>query len=255
MIKLGYQPGNSVIHRLYPLTKLAWLLSITSLAFFLSSGIRVVLLAAILFTLLMVLYAGVWRVRGFRFACITALMLFILYLLFDKSGPAVAGDPVHLFSITLGGLDSGLVFSGRFLAIIFVSYLFVLTTDPSSLAYALMKFGVPYRFGFMLVTALRLAPLLEEEGRTIYRAQLVRGVRYDKGGLRKMIILIRQFLTPLLITALSRADKLVISMEGRGFGKTKQRTFHRQTHPTGRDFIAIILLLLTIPLFLLGGRF
>jgi energy-coupling factor transport system permease protein len=116
-----------------------------------------------------------------------------------------------------------------------------------------MKLGLPYRFGFMLVTALRLAPILEEEGQTIYKAQLVRGIRYDTGGIKKWILIVQQFMTPLLISALRRADKLVFSMEGRGFGKYTTRTFRNQSSPTSLDLImSIILTLLFTTLILLN---
>jgi len=51
----------------------------------------------------------------------------------------------------------------RFLNIIGASYLFVATTDPNRLAYALMQAGLPYRYGFMLITALRFIPLFQLE--------------------------------------------------------------------------------------------
>ena len=130
---------------------------------------------------------------------------------------------------------SGLSYSGRFLAIVFMSYLFVLTTDPSDLAYALMNFGLPYRFGFMLVTALRLAPVMEDEGLTIYRAQLARGIRYDVANPKKFLLLVQQFMLPLLISAIRRADKLVFSMEGRGFGAHTKRTFRKRPSMTNND--------------------
>jgi energy-coupling factor transport system permease protein len=100
-----------------------------------------------------------------------------------------------------------------------------------------MSIGLPYRFGFMFVTALRLAPILEGEGRTIYQAQLVRGIQYDRRGIGNVIRLSQQFLTPLLIGALRRADKLVFSMEGRGFGQYPSRTFRRQQSPSATDII------------------
>ncbi len=66
----------------------------------------------------------------------------------------------------------------RFLDVVLLSYLFVLTTEPNLLAYGLMQVGLPYRFGFALVTALRLVPVFEKEGETVYRAQLARGIAY-----------------------------------------------------------------------------
>jgi energy-coupling factor transport system permease protein len=169
-----------------------------------------------------------------------------MYILFEKSGDLIATTRFPLVNITTGGLVSGAIFSGRFLSVVFLSYLFVLTTEPSDLAYALMKAGLPYRWGFMFVTALRLAPIMEEEGRIIYRAQLARGIQYDRNNLKKLLLYIQQFMSPLLIVALRRVDKLVFSMEGRGFGKNAHRSFYRSISPTYLDLLAITSLIITL---------
>ena len=178
MHKLGYQQGESIIHRLYPLTKLAWLF-LSSIMIFLFNGYILWIITALLLIILHIIQPGIWNTRGFRLAVITGLFLLILYLVFEKSGRLIFDPGMASLKITSGGLDTGLRFSGRFLSIIFLSYIFILTTEPGHLAYALMKIGLPYRYGFMMVTALRLAPVLENEAQTIYRAQLARGVKYD----------------------------------------------------------------------------
>ena len=235
MHKLSYQPGNSLIHQLYPLTKFAWLLAGTVIVFIIQDGWLLMMTALFFTTVLAFINSEIWRIRGFRFAFLTGVGLFVLYLMFEKSGRVLLDPGINLLRITSEGVSMGLRFSGRFLAIIMMSYIFILTTDPSDLAYALMKIGLPYRYGFMLVTALRLAPVLEDEGRTIYQAQLVRGIRYDQANPRKVILLAQQFMTPLLISALRRADKLVFSMEGRGFGAQPTRTFRKRPIPTRFD--------------------
>lgn len=236
MSKLSYQPGLTFFHRLYPLSKLFWLALSTLFVFILQSGAVLISLAFICLILLTLIHPAIWRVRGFRFAFLTGILLLLLYLLFEKSGPVFWDPGIKQLQFTAGGLKLGLQVSGRFLTIVFLSYLFILTTDPNSLAYSLMRAGLPYRFGFMLVTALRLAPILEDEGRTIYQAQLVRGVRYDRGGIRRWYLLSRQFLLPLLVSALTRADRLVFSMEGRNFGRFKTRTFRSEMKLTAQDF-------------------
>lgn len=243
MHKLSYQPGTSLVHRLYPVTKLAWLLAASALLFLLTNSILLVFSASLFMGILYWINPDIWRIRGFRFAFFTGLTLLILHILFYKEGQ-VLFDPgvADLFVITTGGLEMGLRFSSRFMAIISLSYIFVLTTEPSDLAYALMKMGLPYRFGFMLVTALRLAPLLEQEGKTIYQAQLVRGVRYDRDQIKKVFLLVQQFMAPLLISALRRADKLVFSMEGRGFGRYPVRTFRTRTSASYLDILISILI-------------
>jgi energy-coupling factor transport system permease protein len=252
MHKLSYHPGSTAIHKLYPATKLLWLLAASFLVFLTQNGIFLISMAGLLLILLLSVQPQVFQVRGFRFAFIIGSFLFLLYVLFDKSGRTLVPNGTRFFEITLGGIEAGLQFSGRFLTIVFLSYLFVITTNPSDLAYALMKLGLPYRLGFMLVTALRLAPLMEEEGRTIYRAQLVRGVRYDQRSFKRLLLLIRQFLSPLLISALRRADKLVFSMEGRGFGQYPHRTFRRRAQPTWRDSLALVFLVLFAALIILN---
>lgn len=255
MHKLAFHPGTSLAHRLYPLTKFAWLLAGTILLFVIHDG-RLMMVSAVIFgSLVKFVYKEIWHLRGFRLTLFTGLALFVLYLLFEKSGQVVFDPGVELFKLTSGGVLLGLRFSGRFLAIVFMSYLFILTTDPSDLAYALMKLGLSYRYGFMLVTALRLAPVMEDEGLTIYRAQLARGIRYDQASLRKFFLLVQQFMTPLLISALRRADKLVFSMEGRGFGAHSKRTFRKRPSATNLDlFLSFCLILYFGALLLINYR-
>jgi energy-coupling factor transport system permease protein len=120
----------------------------------------------------------------------------------------------------------------------------VLTTEPNDLALALMRAGLPYRYGFTLITALRLVPTFEQEGQIVYNAQLARGVRYDIKSPRRFMTLVRQFLLPLLVSALGKVDSLSVSMEGRCFGKYRTRTFLRELHATWRDGLALGLLVL-----------
>ncbi len=228
MYKLSYIPGSSLVHRSYALTKFIWLLLGSVFVFTINTGWILFLFGILLNTSLFWINNRIWRVRGYRFVILTGLFLIILYLFFDKSGQLFFQTDMALFSFTTGGLSSGMRISGRYLSIIALSYIFILTTEPADLAYALMKIGVPYRFGFMFITALRLSPILDEEGRTILHAQLVRGIRYDQRNLFKINLYLRQFLSPLLIGALRRADKLVFSMEGRGFGRFKSRTFRNR---------------------------
>lgn len=237
MRKLAFFPGKSFLHRLYPLSKFIWLVLGTVLLLFLTSSWIILIVTGVCLAALLSIYPRIWQVRGFRLVVLTGIVLFLLYILFNKTGDILINPGVSFLQVTSGGLMTGLRFSARFMAIIFLSHLFILTTDPSDLAYALMKIGLPYRYGFMLVTALRLGPVLEDEGQTIYQAQLTRGVRYDQGGIRKLIFLIAQFMTPLLISALQRVDSLVFSMEGRGFGQYPQRTFRQRAEPSQLDLI------------------
>lgn len=229
-----------MLHRLHPLVKGAWLLAATLFIFAVHSpwAVLAVLAAALAAFPLSGLALG--RVRGTRLFAVTTLVLASMQILFTHTGPVLVS--VGPLQATRDGIEAGVYVAGRFISVILLSYLFVLTTDPNDLAYGLMQAGVPYRFGFALITALRLAPVFQREGEIVYRAQLARGVRYDTRSLRRFLTLARQFFLPMLVSALGKVDALAVSMEGRCFGKYPTRTFLRQVRFARRDVIAAILL-------------
>jgi energy-coupling factor transport system permease protein len=239
--RVTYQPGHSILHRLHPLVKMAWLLFGTILVFVAHSPW--VVMAAVALSALAFPLAGLrlGRVRGTRLFVTTALLLGLLQILFVHEGETFLR--VGPLAVTVGGLRAAAYVAGRFLSVILLSYLFVLTTEPNDLAYALMRAGVPYRYGFALITALRLVPVFEQEGQTVYHAQLARGVQYDVRSPRRFLTLARQFFLPLLVSALGKVDALAVSMEGRCFGKHPTRTFVREVHATWLDGLALALLL------------
>jgi energy-coupling factor transport system permease protein len=243
--KILYQPRASWLHGLHPLVKLYWLAGLSISLFVLSSPLwvlTVLLVAVALFPL-----AGLSLrrdVRGVRFLATMGVLLFSLQAVFNHRGSPILNailGPVNLL-VTDGGVAAGIYVGGRFLSLVLMSYLFVLTTDPSSLAYALMRIGLPYRYGFVLITALRMAPIFEIEGNTVYQAQLTRGVKYDVRTPRKFVTLARQLILPLLVSALRKVDELAVSMEGRCFGKYATRTYRRTPGYSGSDILALVLL-------------
>jgi energy-coupling factor transport system permease protein len=241
---ITYQPGGSALHRLHPLIKAGWLLVGTVFVFAVHSPW--VILAALVVTLLAfpVARLTLGKACGVRTFTVTALLLALIQILFVRTGPVLIQTGVCL--VTVGGIEAGVYVAARFLSVVFLSYLFVLTTDPNGLAYSLMQVGVPYRYGFVLITALRLVSVFEREGQIVYQAQLARGVRYDTRSLRRFLNLARQFFLPMLVSALSKVDALAISMEGRCFGKYPSRTFLRETNFTRQDVMAMGLLSLVI---------
>ncbi len=242
------------MHRLHPLVKAGWLVSLTGLVFV--AAMPGVVLGVLCGLGLIWWRLSPGRVRGVRLAIGMAIFLMALQVL-TRDGGAIWMRFGSLV-VTDAGARAGIVIGGRFLAIVLMSYLFVLTTDPNDLAYALMRAGVPYRFGFALVTALRLVPVFEQEGETVYRAQMARGLGYSKAGLSRWVTLARQFLLPLLVSALSKVDALAVSMEGRGFGQHPRRTFLREVRFTTADAIVTgLLVMLTaiwVALVLVGLR-
>jgi len=220
-------PG--ALARLHPLVKAGWLLAVTVGVFVTSSAPLVLAVLAGLAAL--VVRDSLWqRLLGRRLLVWSGLALFVLQVVFYRRGTPLVflWPPGQRLPVTAEGLARGALIAGRYVIVVLSGQVFALATDPSDLAYALMRAGLPYRYGFALVTALRMVPIFEYEATTVYQAQLVRGVRYDAGALRRILAILRQFLLPLLVSALRKVDALAISMEGRHFGRYPTRTFLRQ---------------------------
>ncbi|HOA24919.1 MAG: energy-coupling factor transporter transmembrane component T [Aggregatilineales bacterium] len=246
---ITYRPGSSLLHRLHPLTKLAWLIGMTVLVFavrhwWLAVGVLAAVLAAFAAFRL-----PLGEARGARLFAFTALALFGLQAVFlDVGRTLIEVGPV---TVTSGGVEAGVFVAARFLSVVLLSYLFVFTTSPNELAYGLMQAGLPYRFGFTLVTALRLVPIFEREAQMVYRAQVMRGAAYDRKNLSRFLLLARQFFLPMLVSALGKVDALAVSMEGRCFGKHPNRTYLREVRFARRDASALALLVAAVSLPLL----
>jgi len=243
--KITYQPRQSWLHALHPLAKLCWLAGLSISLFLVHSPVSVVTI--LLLTVIGFPLAGISLrsdVRGIRFLTTMGVLLFSLQVLFNHSGSSILDvslGTVNL-SVTEVGVANGIYVGGRFLTLVLMSYLFVLTTDPSALAYSLMRIGLPYRYGFVLITALRLAPIFEVESNTVYQAQLTRGIEYDVRSPRRFLTLARQLILPLLVSALSKVDDLAVSMEGRCFGKYPTRTYRRAPNYGSTDILALVVL-------------
>jgi len=239
-----FEKGNSVLHRLNPVTKL-WALSVFSISIFLfeSVAVELVCLAAIVLMALAVPSKSTLALLKSKFALALVGWLFIMQVLFTPAGDLLFSVPLYFASVSVTGLGvmKGLLIVLRFLTIIAASMVFVSTTEPAELAYALMKAGLPYRYGFMLITALRFMPIFELEMSTVATAQMARGLDIDRGGMRSLLKSIGYTFVPLIGSALTKVDALVISMDGRAFGYRRTRTFTRDSRFTRLDKVIIVL--------------
>lgn len=127
----------------------------------------------------------------------------------------------------------------RFLGIIFSGMLFS-KEDPNEFAHALMRAGLPYRYGMTMVLTFRLIPLFNAESMMIKKAQMARGV--DLEGVSSLFNVVKYMFFPWIYSALERADALTLSMEGRCFGIYKKRTFCKESVFSYYDVVWLIVL-------------
>lgn len=243
-MKLRYEAGNSVLHRLNPLTKLVLLLLFTATIFmFYGLWLEVGCLAGLLVIAALAGSKKPYQLLLSPFVLALTVFLILIPLLFTRGGTVYISQPLVLFNleITQLGLVTGITLAARFLCIIFASGLFVFTTEPGELAYSLIRAGIPYRFGFMLVTALRFIPVFEAEVSTVRQAQMARGLDIEGGGFKAIVRSAKYTLQPLIVSALAKVDVLAVSMEGRAFGCKPYRTFLRKTEFRVRDAVILAL--------------
>lgn len=182
-----------------------------------------------------------------RFIIIFSFLLLLFQVLITVNGTILGFVIPQLnnfgpfFPITDYGIERGLSIASRFLLVVLSSMLFVSVTDPTLLAHSLTRLRIPYRYSFALVIALRFLPLFDSENQIVRMAQKSRGIQPEVGGLKKILRTIQYTFFPLLASSLSRADSLAISMDGRGFGYSENRTYFRKSTWKTTDLLLAIL--------------
>ncbi len=241
--------SGSMLHRLNPSLKLAGLIIITTgILIYPSWRFSGLLL------LLTILGFKVSNVplhvskKRIHFLMAFSALLFIFQVLMTANGTILLFIiPKHdlmgpFLPVTDFGIEKGFQMSLRFLLVVFSSMLFVSVTDPTLLAHSLTRLKIPYRYSFALVIALRFLPLFDMENKTVRIAQRSRGISISVQGMSRILRTIRYTFFPLLVSALSRVDALSLSMDGRGFGHSRTRTYLRKSCWTALDSAVLVLL-------------
>lgn len=245
-------PGNSLIHRLDPRTKLILALIYMITVFVAANPASFVALLAV--TLVLVLVSRISLkviLKGVK-PLIFILIFTSLINVFMTKGD---GDPLFSYkfiSIYEEGIIRAVFMSLRVcLLIIGTSVLLTYTTSPisltdgiESLLSPLKRIGVPvHSFAMMMSIALRFIPTLVEETEKIMNAQKSRGADFSSGGLIKRSKALIPLLVPLFVSAFKRADELATAMECRCYRGDKNRTKLVKLTMRASDVIAIVLLL------------
>ena len=249
IISLQYYQRHGFLNSLHPITKFIGLIVISFILFFISDSVlfHIFIFAAGVIILKISGYSF-FRIQGGRLVVLTAIFIAVIQLVFVRDGMTILS--FGSIQIKNYALSQAITASLRFITIILFSYLFVLSTEPTSFVLALVQMGLPYRFGFSIITAIRMVPIIKSEFTRIYFAQITRGVTYKFLPINKFIGSITQFLKVVIISMVKRVNSLVISMEGRSFGLYKTRTFIKEISYSAIDRLIITCEILSIPIIL-----
>lgn len=266
---LSYIEKNSLIHKLTGTTKLIFFL-FWSIAAVITYDTRILVgmffVGLIFFVISKLKWSEIRFALLFMFALI-GINLIAIYFFSPEQGVAIYGtrhEIVHLFwryTITLEQLFYMFNFAMKYISVIPVALLFIMTTNPSEFAASLNKIGVSYRAGYAVAIALRYIPDVQRDYREISQAQQARGIDLSKKD--KLLNRLKNsaaILFPLLLSSIHRIEVISNAMELRGFGKHKKRTWVIARPFVKKDYAAMIIaaVILVISLFVTfsgGSRF
>ncbi len=246
---LAYVHKDGFFHRLHPFTKIAFIL-LFGIMSILSTNLMFLLLLVV--AILIIAYAASLStevMQQFKLIALMSIILIGLTIITMPSGetigyvipsmiPLIGG---HI-PITTGAIDFGLVLTLRFMVLICVFQLFVISTQPRDIVHTMERMKIPVDYTLMFLIALRFIPTLQIEGKRIHEAQLARG--YNPGaGIIGKVRSVAPIVIPLVSNALARATVLGLTIDIRGY-RTGTRTRLREFAFQKRDYATIAVIVI-----------
>ena len=242
-----YIPGESLVHRLDPRTKIMLSLVVVVALFIVKSAWAYAALGALIIGTVAASHVPLKMVlRGLRPLLFVMVLTFGLHLFMDP------GEPIFRIGkivATDKGLAQGLITVARLSLLIMATSIVTLTTSPiaftdglESLLKPLSFVGVPaHELAMMMTIALRFIPTLLEETDKIMKAQMARGADFETGNIAKRARAMIPILVPLFVSAFRRADELAMAMEARCYRGGQGRTRLRQLRLGALDVTVLVL--------------
>ena len=247
-ITLGqYFPGDTVIHRLDPRTKLLmvilYIVSLFLCEWFISYGVA---LAFLITAVVLSKIRPKALFKGLKPLLIIILFTAVLNLFYTDGTVLVK---FWIFKITREGIINAFFLVLRIMLLVMGTFLLTYTTSPialtdglESLLSPLKRVGFPvHELAMMMSIALRFIPTLIEETDKIISAQKARGADFETGNIFRRAKALIPILVPLFVSAFRRADELATAMECRCYHGGKGRTKLKQLHYRRRDVITLLL--------------
>lgn len=253
-ITLGqFLPGDSIVHRLDPRTKIILMIAYIVLVFLVKNlwGFLIPL-AFVVFSLAIARIPVSYVLSSIRPIRWLLVFMFVINLFFTEGQTVLV--QFWIIRITRESLMQAVFITLRLFLLVAGTSLLTLTTSPLALTSGIERLFKPltvfhfpaHELAMMMSIALRFIPTLMEEVDRIQKAQSARGADFVTGGLIARAKNMIPVLVPLFVSAFRRADELAVAMESRcyhgGEGRTKMHELHMQT----MDWIAFLLMAVLI---------
>lgn len=235
-----YTERDTFLHRLDPRVKMIAVLTLSLLAFIMTTlAYLLVLLGFILLLLLLARSSYSKTVYALKFVARFMLLISVLWPLFDPTGtpellrlgPIVVTEP---------GIWRGLTSAVRVGCLATVWYILIFTTSQRDLVRGLVKLGLRFDFGLALAIALRYFPAFGSIMDSVIDAQRSRGMEFEKGSILQRARKYVAVLGPAIVVALKTADTLALALQSRAYGARRQRTYLRELKMRTSDYVALV---------------
>ena len=247
-ITLGqYFPGDTVVHRLDPRTKLLMVI-VYIVALFLAKWVisYAVMLAFLVTAVALSRIRPRALFKGLKPLLFIIIFTAIINVFYTKGDVLVQ---FWIFKITREGLVNAGFLVLRIVMLVTGTFLLTYTTSPIALTDGLESLLSPlkaihfpvHELALMMSIALRFIPTLIEETDKIISAQKARGADFETGSLLQRAKALVPILVPLFISAFRRADELATAMECRCYRGGSGRTKLKQLRFQLRDILTFAL--------------
>ena len=246
-ITLGqYFPGDSVIHRLDPRTKIIWTFFYIILLFFMKTAVgfaAFIVLTAVIIALTKIKVKYI--LRGIKPVHFLLIFTSLINIFMTGETPLFK---IWFLTATKEGVIFAALMALRLVLLVAGTSLLTFTTSPISLTDGIerlmspfSKIGVPaHAIAMMMTIAIRFIPTILEETDKIMKAQKARGADFESGSIVSRARAMTPILIPLFISAFRRADELAIAMECRCYRGGEGRTRLHELKMQKRDIAALL---------------
>ncbi len=237
-------PGNSIIHRMDPRTKLILVFVFVVGIFLIKSFWGYLLTGLYIFFIIAICKIPFkYMLKGLKPIFIIVLFTLVLNILMTP------GENVLFtwwkLTIYEEGIRLGFYFAVRLILLVLGSQILTLTTSPLALTDGLetlfkplQKIKMPvHELAMMMTIALRFIPTLLGETDKIMKAQMSRGADFESGNLISRAKSLVPVMVPLFVSAFRRADDLALAMEARCYKGGEGRTRMKKLQFTGADAV------------------
>ncbi|MCE5286614.1 MAG: energy-coupling factor transporter transmembrane protein EcfT [Pelosinus sp.] len=205
--------------------------------------------------LIFTVFVTLWAIMLQSLPALTLLILVqVIMLIFSKVGKTVFKGIASLF--VFAGMLAGIqyvfnqdimlasVTAAKMSAMTLVFFLLLSTTRMQDLSAALvLQCHMPYEYAFMLTTALRFIPDFLAETKAIQEAQACRGYTIEGNILRRLLSYMA-IIKPLVLKAVTKSETMALSLELRGFGNKKTRSFGNDVKLNLSDYTLLLSMLM-----------